>query len=496
MVVTPGRQQRCTTESKRDTFSAVLTGYAPATQRLLLALLVSATILIAADWPRFRGPNGSGVDASSSGLPVEFGPSAGVAWKAAVPFGRSSPIVAGGRVFLTATEQGQLVTMCFDARSGRLLWRRELKPEHTHKAFRANDAASPTPTADDANVYVFFPDFGLISYTFSGAERWRHPLGPFDNYYGMASSPIVAGDLVILSCDQTKGSFLLAVDRANGRRRWNAARPDATIGWSVPIVYSPQRDQQQLILLGSTRLDSYYLATGERRWWLPVATEGSMGSPVIHNDALLVYSAGHDQPWMETFEAMLAKYDRDKNGSVSQEEFRADKEWYEHFGWIDANHDGFIQAPEWTTARSFGMGDYGIVSIQPRSAGGQLPSDAVRWRFKRNLPYVPAPVLYNNVYFMVRTGGIVTSLDPATGTLRKQGRTDKALGEYWASPVAADGKVFLLSEEGKVTVLKAAPEWEVLAVNDLGDESFATPAISDGRIFVRTRSTLYCFTGK
>jgi outer membrane protein assembly factor BamB len=140
------------------------------------------------------------------------------------------------------------------------------------------------------------------------------------------------------------------------------------------------------------------------------------------------------------------------------------------------------------------MGDYGILSIQPGSASGQLPADAVRWRFKRNLPYVPAPVLYNNVYFMVRTGGIVTSLDPAAGTVRKQGRTDKALGEYWASPVAADGKVFLLSEEGKLTVLKAVPEWEVLAVNDLGDEAFATPAISNGRIFVRTRSTLYCFT--
>jgi outer membrane protein assembly factor BamB len=466
------------------------------TQRLPLALLVFSTILSATDWPRFRGPNGSGVDASASELPVEFGPSAGVAWKANVPFGRSSPIVAGGRVFLTATERDRLVTMCFDARSGRLLWRRELKPERTHKVFRANDAASPTPAADEGNVYVFFPDVGLISYTFSGMERWRHLLGPFDNYYGMASSPIVAGDLVILSCDQTKGSYLLALDRANGRQRWKASRPDAGSGWSVPIVHFSQHAQEQLILLGSTRLDSYYLATGERRWWLPVATEGSMGSPVVYSDGLLVYATGHDQPWMETFEAALAKYDRDKDGRVSQEEFRGDKDWYDHFGWIDANRDGFIQAAEWSTARSFGMGDYGILSIQPGSASGQLPAGAIRWRFKRNLPYVPTPVLYNHVYFMVRNGGIVTSLDPATGTLGKQGRTDKALGAYWASPVAADGKVFLLSEEGKLTVLKAVLEWEVLAVNDLGDEAFATPAIRIGRIFVRTRTTLYSFTAK
>src|SRR6185436_3250940 len=119
-----------------------------------------------------------------------------------------------------------------------------------------------------------------------------------DNYYGMASSPIVAGDLVILSCDQIKGSYLLALDRGNGQQRWNAARPDATIGWSVPVVYSPQRAQEQLVLLGSTRLDSYYLATGERRWWLPVATSGALGTPVANGDTLMVSTLSTTEPWM------------------------------------------------------------------------------------------------------------------------------------------------------------------------------------------------------
>jgi outer membrane protein assembly factor BamB len=144
-------------------------------------------------------------------------------------------------------------------------------------------------------------------------------------------------------------------------------------------------------------------------------------------------------------------------------------------------------------ARGLGVGEYGAVAFRPESSKGELASTAIRWRFVKNLPYIPTPLLYKDVYYMVRTGGIVTSLNPATGELLKQGRARDALGEYYASPVAADGKVFLASEEGKITVLKAGAEWEVLSVNDLGEELHATPALSEGRIFVRTRTSLYCF---
>ena len=122
-----------------------------------------------------------------------------------------------------------------------------------------------------------------------------------------------------------------------------------------------------------------------------------------------------------------------------------------------------------------------------------MESSAVRWRFRKNLPYIPAPLVYRDVYFMVRDGGIITSLDAATGRLLKEGRSREAMGEYYASPVAADGMVFLASSEGKVTVLKAAAEWEVIRVNDLADEVHATPALSEGRIYVRTHGGLYCF---
>ena len=123
-------------------------------------------------------------------------------------------------------------------------------------------------------------------------------------------------------------------------------------------------------------------------------------------------------------------------------------------------------------------------SRRPRFAGG----------FRRTSPYIPTPLLYQGVYYMVKTGGIITSVDPATGRILKEGRSPGALGEYYASPVAADGKVFLANTEGKITVLKAGAEWEVLAVNEIGDEVSATPALSDGRVYVRTRGALYCFS--
>jgi outer membrane protein assembly factor BamB len=463
----------------------------------LRAFWVLSFVLIAAgradgQWTRFRGPNGSGVD-SGAGYPVDFSPSKNVVWKTSVPFGQSSPIVLGDRVFLTASAGDRLLTICVDARNGRELWRREIRNTHPLKTFKANDPASPTPAADDTGVFAFFPDFGLVAYTLDGKERWRYPLSPFKNFYGMAASPIVVGDQVVLVYDQQAGSFVIALDRATGLKRWKTERTGETIGWATPIVFRPENRPAELIVLGSTSLNSYYLATGERRWWRSLASGGGMGTPLAHGTAILVSTLGSSEPGMPPFDSVLAKYDKDKDGRLSLEEFRADPDLGEHFGWLDDNHDGFIDRKEWDLARGLGVGEYGAVAFQPGDTQGKLGDTSVRWRFEKNLPFIPAPLIYQDVFYMVKTGGIVTSLDPETGKLLKQGRARDALGEYYASPVAADGKLFLASEEGKVSVLKAGPEWEVLGVNDLGEEIHATPALSEGRIYVRTRSSLYCF---
>lgn len=451
----------------------------------VVCLLWAAAAVQAADWPRFRGPNGAGVGESAP-LPTGFGPARNVAWKVKTPFGRSSPIVVGNRIFLTASEGGKLLTLAYDTATGREAWRAEVPSVHQQKTYKANDPASPTPASDGQSVYVFFPDFGLVAYNLAGKELWRHPLGPFENFYGLSSSPVVAGGMVLLLCDQVKGSFLLALDPATGKSKWRTERTGASIGWAVPIVH-----EDQVLVFGSTRVDSYYLSTGESRWWIPLNSNGSMGVPVVFGDSLIVAASGSDQPWMPTYSAVVSKVDKDKNGKVSREECKGE-DWAEHFNWIDTNRDGEIEDIEWNTARNYGVGDYGAVSL-PLNGRGRLESSAIRWRFKRNLPYVPAPLLFDGVLYMVKDGGIITALDPATGKMLKQGRAPEAGGTYYASPVAAAGKVFLTSEEGKITVLEAGPQWKPVARNDLGEECYATPAIANGRLYIRTRSTLYSF---
>jgi outer membrane protein assembly factor BamB len=410
-----------------------------------------------------------------------------------VPYGQSSPVLAGERMYFTASEGGRLLTIALDAASGRELWRRQIQPPRSHKIYKANDPASPTPVADENGVVVFFADFGLAAYTAEGKDQWTVPLGPFKSFYGMAASPIIAEDLVILVCDQQSGSFVLAVDRKTGRERWRKERPGAVDAYSTPMLFRPAGSPSQLIVLGSTRIDAYAIDSGERRWWLPLGSGGAMGTVVARGDTLYVSTTGSTEPWLPTFEAALAKHDSDKDGRISAQEFAQEKEMAEHFGFFDHDADTFVSAQEWAIMRAYGVGEFGAMAIRPGDGRGKLDAKAVLWRFTKNLPYIPAPLLYNDVLYLVKDGGIITALDAATGRVLKQERSPKAPGEYHASPVAADGKVFLANTEGTVTVLKAGPQWEVLGVNDIGEEIHATPALSGGRIYLRTRGAVYSF---
>jgi len=460
----------------------------------MLAVLFATTTL-RGEWPQFRGPNGSGVDPAGT-YPVAFSPATNVKWKTAVPYGQSSPVVVGNHVYLTASDGDRLLTIGLDAGTGRELWRKEIKPATRHKIYRANDPASPSPAADADGVVVFFPDVGLVAYTHDGQERWKAPLGPFKSFYGMAASPILADGLAILVCDQQTGSFVVAFDRRTGQQRWRQERPTAVDAYATPMVFRNGSAAAQLIVLGSTRLDSYALDTGEHRWWLPIGSSGAMGTALASGDTIYIATAGSTEPFLPPFEAALQKHDADKDGRISSREFGQEKEMAEHFGFFDHDADGFVTDKEWSVMRSLGVGDFGAVAIRPGEARGQLEKSAVQWRFTKNMPYIPAPLLYKGVLYLVKDGGIITALDAGTGRLLKEGRTDKALGEYHASPVAADDKVFLASTDGKVTVLKAGGQWEVLGVNDLGEEIHSTPALSGGRLYLRTRNLVYSFGDK
>ncbi len=450
----------------------------------------------AGDWPRFRGPNGSGV-AQTTGLPEKFDPDHNVIWKTALPLGHSSPVLSGDRIFLTAVDRDKLFTFCLSRETGKILWRREC-PRHRSEALdQRNTAASPTAATDGKNVYVFFGDFGLVSYGFDGNERWRVPLGPFHNVYGMGASPIVTGDTVILVCDQSQDSFAMAVGKDDGRVRWKRDRPEALSGHSTPIVYQPGNGPAQIIAPASFRVDAYSVETGETVWWAG-GLPSEMKSGAVLGDGTL-YISGFNSPendpgrqiHLPPFDDVLASHDKDKDGRISLAEV-PDERTKSYFPFIDLDQDGFISAAEWRKYIAVMAAENALLAIKP-GGGGDITSSGLRWKYQRAVPQLPTSVLYQNVLYMISDAGVLTTLDPSNGAMLKQARLRGVADRYFASPVAADGKVFIASQAGIVTVLKAGGEQEILAANELDDECFATPAIADGRIYIRTRSALYCF---
>jgi outer membrane protein assembly factor BamB len=456
-----------------------------------LWLIVAALLRTGADaddWPRFRGPNGSGVS-QSTGMPAEFGPTKNLVWRTPVPFGRSSPVLAGNRIFITASEGDTLITMCLDRSSGRVIWRKEVVRSRVTPVYKLNDAASPTPVTDGTNVFVFFPDVGLISFGPDGVERWRLALGPFDTFYGLGASPILAGDTLLLVCDTRTDAFLIAVDAATGRVRWRAERREIHFeGHASPVVTERRGEPAQVIVLGVNRIDAYDVSTGERTWWVKGLAFLPVASPVLGPEVVIVSTWGSDAPAGPSFEEFL-KSDANKDRRLTPDEMGG----WDEFGAVDTNRDGIIVEAEWNALRQAGVGNYGMVAVSPRGARGDLTETGVVWRDRKNYSTIPTPVVYKDVLYVIKNGGIIASLDPRTGEVFKVGRTKEALGHYYASPVAADNKVIFLSDSGKATVVKADRQWEILAVNDLGEESYATPAIADGKIFLRTRNALYCF---
>jgi outer membrane protein assembly factor BamB len=488
-----------------------------------LLLMFAATGAFAEDWPQFRGLNGSGVSVST-GLPEVFGPEKNVVWKTPLPPGHSSPVLTRDRVFITAyarekatgSEQSavgakgnaseknhKLLVICLDRQTGKLLWQREVPRSREGRLQNVNDPASPSPVTDGTNVYVFFQEFGMVSYNGAGKERWRLPLGPFNMFYGFGASPILVDDKVILPVDQdSPSSYLIAVDKNSGRVRWKVDRPAVISGYSTPIIYQPKGGPKQIVVPESFQLSAYSVADGKRVWWVRgLACE--MKS-IASSDGEYVYINGwgfpQNQPGAQIstipFEEAWTRYDKNNDKLIAKTEVtgaeKMDKMLREAFEAFDMDRDEKLNAKDWEVFRGMMASENGLLAIKLGGQGDQTAT-AIRWRYQRPVPQVPSTLLYKGVLYMVNDSGIMLSFDPATGKVIKQGRLQGAIDKYFASPVAADGKVFLVGQGGQVSVLKAAGDWQVLAVNELDDEVFATPAIADGRVYIRTRSALYSF---
>jgi outer membrane protein assembly factor BamB len=482
---------------------------------LILALFCAGQA-IASDneWSRFRGPNGTGVSGATN-LPVEFGPEKEVVWKTPLPPGHSSPVLARTRIYITAhtpidtknKADYRLFVIALDRRTGKELWRREVPREHKGRLENVNGPASASPVTDGENVYAFFQDFGLIAFDANGREKWRAPLGPFNIFYGYGASPILVDDKVILPVDQDLGAYMLAVDKNTGKLKWKRDRPEIISGYSTPTVYQPKQGAKQLIIPESFQLSAYSAADGRRVWWVRgLACE--MKSVVSYdNEYLYVNGWGfpQNQPGQQIptipFAEGLAKYDTDKDGVIAKSELeKVDRASGDKIGFMlkvafeafDLDRDQKLNAKDWEVFRSMMASENGLLAIK-LGGEGDMTENAIRWKYQRPVPQVPSTLLYQGSLFMVNDSGILISFDPATGNIIKQGRLKGAIDKYFASPVGADGKVYLISQDGTVSVVKAAGEWDVLAVNALDDEVFATPAIADGKLYVRTKGALYCF---
>jgi len=469
--------------------------YSKTRMRFTIALFL-IPLLHSADWPRFRGPNGFGVS-DTSNLPSEFGPNKNLLWRTPLPAGHSSPILVGDRIFLTAYEADKLLTISLNRATGKILWRREAPRDRKETLDPRNSPASPTPVSDGKNLYVFFGDYGLVSYSLDGAERWRTPLGPFSNVYGIGVSPVLIDDKIILTIDQASGSYIAAFGQNDGRQRWKVARPEALSGASTPGILRTSNGKSLIIAPSSFRLDAYSPDNGELVWFLHGLPSEMKSVPIIDNDNIYIagYNAPENEPGRQVaiapFAEVLKMNDANHDGKISLEE-APDQRTKTYFKFIDLNGDGQLDEHEWQIYIAMMAAENSLIAIKA-GPQGDVSTTAVKWKYHRAVPQLPSLVLYRGILYMINDTGVLTTLNAESGEVLKQARLRNASDHYYASPVAADGKIFFASNSGVVAVLKAGPDQELIAADNLDEDIFATPAVADGRIYIRTVAALYCF---
>ena len=424
----------------------------------LLAIVVLANFGVAAQrggkvwWPQFRGPGSSGLGVGKP--PIHFGPDQNVRWKTALGAGLSSPIIWNERIFVTEFDQAnkRLATVCIDRRTGKILWRRIVEPEQIEKVHEISSPAGSTPATDGERVYVYFGSYGLVCYDLKGNLKWEKRLPIPENPYGAVASPIIAGDLLVLN-HQGKDAYLLAVNRRDGRTVWKTDRSMFQYGWSTPVHWRHDGIDEIIVLGGdfkpNQRLMAYNLADGTERWWVGGLPPSGKSTPVIGDG--MVFLASPD--------IIL--------------ETAAEKRNPERAAQIYANNSARVMA------------------VRP-GGKGEVNQTHIVWSERKGVPGVPSPLYYNGRLYTFLNGGIVFCRVAKTGELVYSGRLG-APGYYYSSPVAADNKVYIASEEGVVVVLDAGEQLKILGTNKLDGAILATPALADGYIYVRTENQLYAF---
>jgi outer membrane protein assembly factor BamB len=436
-------------------------------EAFVVLVLLFAPQLLAQNWPQWRGPSSQGFSAESSPLPTNWSATENIAWKVSLAgLGVSSPIVWGDLVIVTsqrgstsvrdgshpylarddrsladrenpiggsrmpAAPEGSvsLVVEAFQRSDGAKLWEHRTPasgpfPELHEK----HNLATPTPITDGEHIYAWFGNGQVVALNMEGKPAWTRHLGidyaPFENQWGHGSSPALYKDLLILLCDHTSNSYLLALDKRTGKQRWKVDRGTGRISHSTPLVV-PAPGGDELLVNSSERIDTYDPTSGKLLWHAGSERQTPIPSAVFHDGAIYM-------------------------------------------------------------SRGYRNSDY--LAIRP-GGRGDVSQSHIQWREPTGASYVPSILLYQGLLYMTNEVGVVTCADAKTGERVWRQRLG---GIFFASPVGGDGKVYMVSETGETFVLRAGRAPEILAQNNLGERLIASPAISGGRLFLRSDGTLF-----
>lgn len=390
------------------------------------------------EWPRFRGPNGSGVSLATT-VPVRW-TDEDYNWKVTLPgVGHSSPVLWGEKLFVTSgdDETGKRIVLCIDANTGRQLWSREF-PSTRHGKHKLNSFASATPAVDSRHVYTCWgtpEEFVVLALDHSGREVWRADLGSFKGGHGFGVSPIVHDDLLVVPNEHEGDSSLFALDCATGKIRWQVPRESKST-WSTPCVFERPGLPPELIFVnwtyGITAIDPQ---SGQVNWQADVFdkghTESSISSPIVAGDLVLGTS-----------------------------------------GWLAVRQE--------------------VIAVRPGANSQKTQAERV-YCIDRGAPLCTTPLVKDDLLFLWADEGIVTCADLATGNVHW---TKRIGGTFYASPICVGDNVYNISADGDVVVLAAAKEYNLVARNPLGQSSHSTPAVAHGRIYLRTFTQLFSIGGR